>query len=478
MGKQKMRRLRTLRACASSSTSGCAGSRPAGAENSSQRQAEAEQAGAQALIAFIGGLSPHELEAISRDWRLWARPDQLPPATAQGGGDWTVWLALGGRGAGKTRAGAEWVRSLALGDPAAGVKPVGRIALVGETFADVRDVMVDGVSGLLAVHPRADRPTWEAGRRRLVWPNGAVAQAFSAEEPEALRGPQFDAAWCDELAKWPRAELAWDNLQFALRLGQRPREMVTTTPRPTPLLKRLAADARTALTKAPTTSNAYNLAPAFLDEVVGRYAGTRLGRQELDGDFVDERPDAFWRREQLDAIRISPPPPDALKRIVVAVDPPAGSGPASRCGIVAAGRMADGRLAVLADATLEAARPEVWASAVAELYGSLGADAVVVEINQGGDMAEAVLKGADPSLPIIKARATRGKHVRAEPVAALYARGLVRHAGAFPALEDEMCLFGPDGLADGRSPDRLDALVWALTCLGETERGRPRVRGL
>jgi phage terminase large subunit-like protein len=475
MGKQKMRRLRMSRACASSSTSDSAGSTQTGLLTSGQGQAESEVA--RDLLAFLGGLTPRQIERVNCDWSFWARPDQLPPAIAQGGGDWTIWLVLGGRGAGKTRTGAEWVRSLAMGDAATGVKPVGRIALVGETYADVRDVMVDGVSGLLAVHPKADRPTWEVGRRRLVWPNGAVAQAFSAEEPEALRGPQFDAAWCDELAKWPRAELAWDNLQFALRLGQRPREIVTTTPRPTPLLKRLAKDPRTALTRTPTTANAYNLAPAFLDEVVGRYAGTRLGRQELDGDFVDERPDAFWRREQLDGIRISPQQPDALRRIVVAVDPPAGSGPASRCGIVAAGRMEDGRLAVLADATLEAARPEVWAAAVADLYGSLGADAVVVEINQGGDMAEAVLKGADATLPILKVRATRGKHVRAEPVAALYARGLVRHAGAFPALEDEMCLFGPDGLADGRSPDRLDALVWALTSLSEAERGRPRVRG-
>ncbi|MGL4242665.1 MAG: DNA-packaging protein [Beijerinckiaceae bacterium] len=425
------------------------------------------------LTEFLAGLSHAALDALRTDWASWARPDQLPPAVAQGGGDWTVWLVLGGRGAGKTRTGAEWVRSLATG-----AAPVGRIALVGETYADVRDVMVDGVSGLLAIHARAERPVWEVGRRRLVWPNGAVAQAFSAEEPEALRGPQFEAAWCDELAKWPNADAVWDNLQFALRLGQRPREIVTTTPRPTPLLKRLAVDGRTALSRAPTAANAYNLAPAFLDQVVGRYAGTRLGRQELDGEFVDERPDAFWSRAQLEGLRIGPQPADAFRRIVVAVDPPSGSGPASRCGIIAAGCMADGRFAVVADATTEGARPEVWAEAVSSLFRSLEADAVVVEINQGGDMAESVLRGADPSLPIIKVRASRGKHVRAEPVAALYARGLVRHAGQFPRLEDEMCLFGPDGLSDGRSPDRLDALVWALTALSEAERGRPRVRGL
>ena len=305
-----------------------------------------------------------------------------------------------------------------------------------------------------------------------------MAQAFSAEEPEALRGPQFDAAWCDELAKWPNAELAWDNLQFALRLGARPREVVTTTPRPTPLLKRIAADARTALSRAGTAANAWNLAPAFLDEVVSRYAGTRLGRQELDGEFVEERSDAFWSREQIERLIVPPPTRDGLARIVVAVDPPAGSGSKSCCGIVAAASTPEGRLMVLADASVEAARPEQWAGAVVALFRALEADRIVVEINQGGDMAESVLRHVDPSLPLAKVRASRGKHLRAEPVAALYAQNRVRHAGRFPALEDEMCLFGPDGLPDGRSPDRLDALVWALTALGEAERGRPRVRGL
>ncbi len=385
---------------------------------------------------------------------------------------------LGGRGAGKTRTGAEWVRRAALGDRRTGRPPVGRIALVGETYADVREVMIDGVSGLLAVHPRWERPTLEVGRRRLTWPNGAVAQAFSAEEPEALRGPQFDAAWCDELAKWPNADLAWDNLQFALRLGARPREVVTTTPRPTALLKRLAADPRTALSRAGTAANAYNLAPAFLDEVVSRYAGTRIGRQELDGEFVEERAEAFWSRDQIERLQSTPPPREALRRIVVAVDPPAGSGVNSCCGIVAAAASECGRLFVLADASVEAARPERWAAAAASLFRSLEADRIVVEVNQGGEMAESVLRHVDATLPIAKVTATRGKRLRAEPIAALYAQDRVRHAARFPALEDEMCLFAADGLPDGRSPDRLDALVWALTALDATERGRPRVRGL
>ncbi len=418
------------------------------------------------------------MEAIATDWPLWARPDQLPPQATTAGLDWTVWLVLGGRGAGKTRTGAEWVRRMALGDPLSGLPPVGRIALVGETYADVREVMIDGVSGLLAVHPRWQRPTLEVGRRRLTWPNGAIAQGFSAEEPEALRGPQFDAAWCDELAKWPNAELAWDNLQFALRLGVRPREVVTTTPRPTALLKRLAADPRTALSRAGTAANAYNLAPAFLDAVVSRYAGTRIGRQELEGEFVEERADAFWSRDQIERLQAPPPPRESLKRIVVAVDPPAGSGVNSCCGIVAAALTEEGRLVVLADASLEVARPERWAAAAAGLFHALEADRIVVEVNQGGDMAESVLRHVDASLPITKVTASRGKRLRAEPIAALYAQDRVRHAARFPALEDEMCLFAADGLPDGRSPDRLDALVWALTALEETERGRPRIRGL
>jgi phage terminase large subunit-like protein len=430
------------------------------------------------FLDYLATLSRRQIERINTDWRLWARADQIPPALSQTGIDWTVWLVLGGRGAGKTRTGAEWIRSIAHGDPARGEQPAGRIALVGETLADVREVMIDGVSGLMAVHPRAERPSFEIGRRRLTWPNGAVAQCFSAEEPEALRGPQFDAAWCDELAKWKNAEAAWDNLQFALRLGKRPREIVTTTPRPTPLLKRLAADPRTALSHAPTSSNAYNLAPAFLDEVVSRYAGTRLGRQELDGEFVEERSDAFWSRAQFERLVIAPPVKETLKRIVIAIDPPAGSGAASCCGIVAAASLTSGGYVVLADASVDAARPEQWAGAAVELYHALEADRIVAEINQGGDMVESVLRHIDARLPITKVRASRGKHLRAEPVAALYAQGRVRHAGRFPRLEDEMCLFGPDGLPDGRSPDRLDALVWALTALGEAERGRPRVRGL
>lgn len=432
-------------------------------------------AGAGTLRAFLATLPAAEIAALHDDWLAAARDDQLPPGP--GAPPWTTWLLMGGRGAGKTRAGAEWTAALAAGDPAFG-PAAGRIALVGETFADAREVMVEGPSGLLHLPGRhRARPSWSPARRRLEWPNGAVAQLFSSEDPEALRGPQFHAAWADEAAKWRQAEAAWDMLQFGLRLGAHPRQVVTTTPRPTPLLRRLLADPATVVSRAATAANAANLSAAFLDAVVGRYAGTRLGRQELEGELVEERADALWTRDLIEAARVAAAPP--LARIVVAVDPPATSGPgADACGLVAAGVDAGGTLYVLSDATLLRARPEGWAASAVALYRRLQADALVVEVNQGGEMVAAVIAQVDPAVPVTPVRATRGKYLRAEPVAMLYAQGRVRHAGAFPALEDEMCDFGPDGLSSGRSPDRLDALVWALTSLGLSPAARPRIRSL
>jgi phage terminase large subunit-like protein len=431
------------------------------------------------LLQALRGLSPAEVERLKFDWDLWSRQDQRPPAQAQGGGPWTVWLIRAGRGAGKTRAGAEWVRSVACGR-GPGRKPVGRIALVGETIAEVRDVMIEGASGILAVHPRSERPTWEPSRRRLEWPSGALAHAFSAEDPESLRGPQFGAAWLDELAKWRLARETWDMLQFGLRLGERPSQLVTTTPRPVALLKELLADPHTAVSRAGTRANMHHLAASFIEAVARRYAGTRLGRQELEGEIVEERQDALWSRDLIEACREAEAPP--LVRIVVAVDPPASSGKrADACGIVAAGLDDAGRVHVLEDASLASASPAAWASATVALARRLEADAVVVEVNQGGEMAEAVLREADPGLAVTPVRATRGKHVRAEPVAHLYERGRVRHAGTFPALEDELCDFGPTatgfGLSTGRSPDRMDALVWAVTALAlGAKAAEPRVR--
>jgi phage terminase large subunit-like protein len=428
------------------------------------------------LDEAIDGLTGREIARLLADWEFTARPEQWPPPFAANGLPWRVWLILGGRGAGKTRAGAEWVKGLALGLPHFTTRPLARIALIGETAADVRDVMVEGVSGLLAAHPKRERPRWETSRRRVVWDNGAIAQAFSAEDPESLRGPQFHAAWCDELAKWRYGRETWDMLQFGLRLGDWPRQLVTTTPRPTPLLKELIADPATALTRALTRDNAANLAPAFLETIVKQYAGTRLGRQELDGEILDQRKDALWTRDMLETARVAAAPP--LARVVVAVDPPASSGKrADRCGIVAAGADADGIVYALADASLGAARPAQWARAAIALYHRLDADTLVAEVNQGGEMVRAVLNEADPSAPVAMVRATRGKYLRAAPVAQLYEQNRVKHVGALPALEDEMCDFGPEGLSSGRSPDRLDALVWAVTALALTPRPPcPRVR--
>ena len=422
-------------------------------------------------------LSPNWLESILDDFELFARADQLPPAWTKQGAPWSTWLILGGRGAGKTRAGAEWVKGMALGRTPYSATPVSPIALVGETLADVREVMVEGVAGLRAIHRSLDRPEWQASRRRLVWPNGAIAQGFSAEDPESLRGPQFSAAWSDEIGKWKNAEATYDMLQFGLRLGYEPKQVATTTPRPTPLLKRLIADPMTVITRAATRANAMNLAPAFLETVVRRYAGTRLGRQELEGELIEDRPDALFPRAMIEASRVSKAP--ALERIVVAIDPPAGGKRGGNCGIICVGRAENGAVYVLEDASIDAARPDQWAAKALATYHVHEADALVAEVNQGGEMVASVIRSIDASVPMTPVRATRGKHIRAEPVAALYAQGRVRHVGVFPALEDQMCIFGPDGLSGGKSPDRLDALVWAVTALALTgEAGTPRVRGV
>jgi phage terminase large subunit-like protein len=420
---------------------------------------------------FTACLTPREARRLRYDFKVWAREDQLPPERAQGGGDWTIWLMLGGRGAGKTRAGAEWVRSIA--EEPADTKP--RIALVGETLDDARKVMVEGVSGLLAVHPPEAQPDYEPSKRQVTWPSGAIAQLFSADDPESLRGPQFTHAWCDELGKWAKPDAAWAMLQFGLRLGAQPRQMVTTTPRPIPLLKALLADPLCAVTRVKTEANAANLAPNFIKAIVARYRGTRLGRQELDAELLEDRPDTLFPRALIEACRVGAVP--ELRRVVVAVDPPASSGRhADACGIIVASLGADGRGYVLADRTLERARPIDWARAVCRAFRHYEADRIVVETNQGGDLVEAVLRQVDASVPVKNVRAMRGKWLRAEPVAALYEQGRVAHIGALPSLEDEMSDFGPDGLSGGRSPDRVDALVWALTDLMLRAPADPRVR--
>ncbi|TPW29450.1 DNA-packaging protein [Martelella alba] len=402
---------------------------------------------------------------LARDWAFLGRAEQLPPA-----GDWRTWLLMGGRGSGKTRAGAEWIHATAL---AAGQRSDLRIALVAETLGDAREVMIDGVSGICRIARRL-RPEFEISRRRLVWPNGSVAYLFSSEDPEALRGPQFHFAWCDELAKWRYARECWDMLQFGLRLGDNPRQMVTTTPRAVPLVKQLMADETTTFTRISTRDNHANLAPGFIRALSSRYGGTRLGRQELEGELIEDREDGLWCRADLE--KLVDRNARAEGRIVVAVDPPSGSGKKSVCGIVVAGLMENGGALVLADRSVEGGAPSVWANMVVRTFREFEADRVVAEVNQGGDMVTAMLKSVDERLPVTTVRAMRGKFLRAEPVAALYEQGKVRHGGHFSALIDQMCDFGPGGLSAGRSPDRLDALVWALTALLLEGDGMPRIR--
>lgn len=360
-------------------------------------------------------------------------------------------MVVGGRGAGKTRLGAEWVNALVRGfGPFCpeGVGRYGAVALVGETLADVREVMIEGPSGIRTIARRA-RPHFEPSRRRLVWPSGAVAWMFSSEDPESLRGPQFDAAWCDELAKWKHRDATWDMLQFGLRLGQRPQLLVTTTPRPVALVKRLMNDPAVHVTRMATRDNAENLAASFIRAVEDRYGGTRLGRQELDGELIEDRPDSLWTRTLLEAACGEA---GELHRIVVAVDPPATARRTSdACGIVVAGLNAEGRAVVLDDATMKAARPADWAARAVALYHAHQADCIVAEVNQGGDMVAAVIRTVDADVPVREVRARRGKWLRAEPVAALYAQGRVVHARRFPELEDEMCEFSMAAKGEGKT---------------------------
>ncbi|MDT3687366.1 MAG: terminase family protein [Pseudorhodoplanes sp.] len=423
---------------------------------------------------FLADLDPNRLHHLERKWDVLAHRHQRPPSIDA---PWLTWLLLGGRGAGKTRAGAEWVTAQALGLPPFAEREHRHIAIIGEDAHDVREIMIEGISGLSRVNPYWPAPCWMQQRKRFEWPNGSVASAFSADDPDSLRGPQFEAAWLDELAKWRHAEATFDMLQFGLRLGERPRQVITTTPRPIPLLKKLIADPRTAVTRATTHDNARFLAPAFVDTILQRYQGTRLGRQEILGELIEDRPDALWPRALIEAARVNAAP--QLARIVVAVDPPASSSKgADACGLVAAGRAENGLIYVIADESASGLSPAQWAAKAIALWRRLSADALVVEVNQGGDMVRAVISEQDRTVPVTAVHAKRGKWLRAEPVAALYEQGKVKHAGSFPELEDEMCDFGLDGLSSGCSPDRLDALVWAVTHLSFGAGQGPRIRTL
>ncbi|GAA3738726.1 phage terminase large subunit-like protein [Sphingorhabdus rigui] len=415
------------------------------------------------MVACIKSWNRHTMEETRR-WCFWRRNDQFEPQ-----GDWRTWLVMAGRGYGKTRMGAEWVSALAAAYPGA------RFALVGATLNEARQVMVEGESGLLAL-PFAERPEWEPSLRRLTWRNGATATLFSAAEPESLRGPQHDFAWADEIAKWPNGIKAWDNLMLGLRLGQHPRIMATTTPRPVPLLRRLVLEKGVAITRGRTADNDMHLPPEYLASVRAAYEGTRWGRQELDGELIEDAAGALWSRDLIERQRVSYAAD--LKRIVIGVDPPVSEN-GDACGIVAVGIGEDKKAYVLADHSIAGASPERWARAVAAAVDLWQADRVVAEDNQGGNMVETVLRAADLAMPIKRVHASRNKSVRAEPIAALYEARRVFHTTAFPEMEDQMCglVSGGGYEGPGRSPDRADALVWALTelMLGKAER-TPRVR--
>lgn len=401
-------------------------------------------------------LPPTTKAALNYTWRFWARPNQLAPP-----GEWATCLALAGRGFGKTEAGAQWVRERV----ANGARSV---ALVAETQKDLEEVMVPR---LLAIHPPHERPTARFRPVRVTWPNGAQALGYNGTEPDQLRGPEFDTAWVDELAKYRYARETWDMLQFTMRAGTDPRVFVTTTPRPIPVIREIAADPKTAILRGSTFDNAANLPPQFLDRLRERYEGTRLGRQELFAEILDDMPGALWHRDGFDAHRVTTTPD--LQRVVVAVDPSGTAGASDNgdnIGIVVAGKGIDGRAYVLADRSCKLS-PDGWARRAVQAYHEFKADRIVAERNFGGAMVEHTIRTVDRRVSYKEVTASRGKVARAEPVAALYEQGRVSHVGGLPDLEDQLCLIGPDGYAGEGSPDRADALVWALTDLMLTTGG-------
>lgn len=407
--------------------------------------------------AILDELTEEQAAQLAWDWRFWARPEQIAPD-----GDWLTWVILAGRGFGKTRAGAEWIREQVK----AGKR---RIALIGETQKDLEEVMIEGDSGILSVFPPDEMPNYRRRPVRLEFKTGALALGYNATEPGQLRGPQFDAAWADELAKWAYARETWDMLQFGLRLGE-PRQLVTTTPRPIPVLKEIIAASSTVLTRGRTADNEANLAPSFMQTIAERYAGTRLGRQELEAEILDDIPGALWSRAMLDKAFIRKAP--ELVRVVVAVDPSGTRGlsdDGDEVGIIVAGKGIDGNAYLLADRSCKLS-PDGWGRRAAEAYREFNADRLIAERNFGGAMVEHVIRTVDKTISYREVTASRGKIARAEPVAALYEQGRVKHVGPFPDLEQQLCAMTPDGYLNDGSPDRADALVWAITELMLHER--------
>jgi phage terminase large subunit-like protein len=395
---------------------------------------------------IVESFTADEKKALLYDWHTWGRPNQMTPEW-----NWRVWLLLAGRGFGKTRCGSEFIRQQVNANKAK------HIALVAPTAADARDTMIEGESGLMGVFPPDQRPNYEPSKRRITFHNGAIATSFSADEPDRLRGPNHDLAWCDELASWRYPE-AWDMLNFGLRIGENPRVVVTTTPKPITLIKNLIGRDDVHITRGSTFDNAANLATAFLDEVTARYEGTRLGRQELHAEILDDADGALWNREMLDANRVTEVP--YLKRIVIAIDPAISStAESAETGIIAIGIDERNHGYVLEDRSTRGT-PREWASQAIALYHTLKADRIIAESNQGGDMVKHTLNTVDNNVPIRLVHASRGKRTRAEPVASLYEQGRVHHVGAFNKLEDQLCSWVA---GESDSPDRLDALVWGVT---------------
>ena len=422
------------------------------------------------LHKLVSEFSDNECEHFLYDWWFWGRKNQFQPL-----GNWYCWLVLAGRGFGKTRMGVEWIKTCVEGDSPlkAPINAPRHIALIAQTQADGRDVIIEGDSGFLANCRASFRPKYEISKRKLVWPNGIVAHLYSADEPDQLRGPQHHLAWGDELAKWKNGEECWSNLLFGLRLGKAPRVMVTTTPRPIPLLNKIISDPATSITKGSTFDNASNLSPVFLKQIKRLYEGTRLGKQELDGDLLEDVVGALWSHQLIDRNRSEKPA--SFVRIVVAVDPPVSQKESSdACGIIVAGKDENDHIYILADRSQKGLSPLGWAKEVLRAYGDFAADRIVAEVNNGGDLVETVLRQLDEKISYKAVHATRGKILRAEPVAALYERGIVHHTSPLKELELEMCHF--TGSTTDKSPDRLDALVWAVTDLAFGTTHKPRIR--
>ena len=442
------------------------------------------------LRQMIERMPPDRMEAFAAEFAdvlVWldanpwvgnARPSQREPL-----GDWRLWLMMAGRGFGKTRAGAEWIDALARANP--GI----RIALVGASHDDVRNVMVEGESGIMNLVGSGPRPIYKPALRRIIWPGHAMAICYSAAEPEGLRGPQHHYAWADEVARWGasigdggrRGLAAWDNLMMGMRLGPHPRVLATTTPRALPLVRKILEVADKALSGGATHANADNLPASFIAAMEANYGGTMLGRQEIGGELIADVEGALWTRAGIEECRVDAGLLDeeALVRVVIGVDPPASKG-GDACGIVVCARMNDGRMAVLADASVEHATPERWAAAVVAAAHRWRAERVVAEVNNGGDMVVSVLRAVDPDLPVVTVHASRSKSARAEPIAINYSAGRVCHMGSFAKLEDQLCgmMAGGDYAGPGRSPDRADAMVWALHSLMEQRGDGPHVWGL